>query len=448
MILLQQVMGRTVLTPSLATKRRQRNNMMSCCRSKLGKEEDEAKTIRLKTLQEPTSGGDHHASAAPESVTGKSISMDALPDVVLLKIFGDGYLTCHDLLKCVGLNKFLHHWFHDTNDDEMRPLKDFLWRKILAHESLPGETFQDLQMHFKAWKVYCDELKQTLFQLSGAVDESDDAARVEKCQMFVLEAIRGYTCRVSNSHSWYKHLPTARDNAWFVLFLDLTSNMRFVNDEWIPCTEDDGTRFHYTWTTTEKYRKLYGNFNYGFFYSQRQIFNPRVISNLRGKQIYIPRSACMLVPVTSAVHSYTGFGRYAKALKTAIDSGDPDILDGEMPRGWSFFHHVEGGKLPKGAAADLKAVANAHLAEGDKDSHLDELWRTRFPDFLNEGMTKPNEIEAWASVAMTAQHIRELISIGRALHTVSVNVFGEEFCPPLKTVESSVTPRRDIPKRW
>jgi hypothetical protein len=105
--------------------------------------------------------------------------------------------------------------------------------------------------------------------------------------------------------------------------------------------------------------------------------------------------------------------------------------------------HVDGGKLPKGAAADLKAIVNAYLVGGNKDSRLDELWGTRFPYYsIEDIISKPNDIQTWASAAITAQQIRERVSIGRALHAGSVNVFGEEFCPPLETVESSATPGR------
>ena len=45
----------------------------------------------------------------------------------------------------------------------------------------------------------------------------------------------------------------------FAFKLDLTSGMRLVDGgggtcDWIDYKEEDGTRFHYTWRTTESYR--------------------------------------------------------------------------------------------------------------------------------------------------------------------------------------------------
>ena len=72
-----------------------------------------------------------------------------------------------------------------------------------------------------------------------------------------------------------KHLALSEGTP-FCVFLSPTAGMRAMrgNDgktKFIDYTEDDGTRFHYTWCTTEKYRKSFGHLDFQYGESVQQI---------------------------------------------------------------------------------------------------------------------------------------------------------------------------------
>jgi len=84
------------------------------------------------------------------------------------------------------------------------------------------------------------------------------------------EQIENFVHRVTNSHSWYKHLPATSGSA-FIVYLSPTAGMRTAllrersdnsQAKWRDYTEDDGTRFHYTWCTTSEYRRKFGYLQY------------------------------------------------------------------------------------------------------------------------------------------------------------------------------------------
>lgn len=71
---------------------------------------------------------------------------------------------------------------------------------------------------------------------------------------------------VADSHSWYKHLPRfATRKFWF--FLNPVSGMNCLRDregntEYRERTDDDESKFHYTWMTTADYRARFGILDY------------------------------------------------------------------------------------------------------------------------------------------------------------------------------------------
>ena len=53
--------------------------------------------------------------------------------------------------------------------------------------------------------------------------------------------ISGFVTYVSGAHSWYKHLPMARDGVFFRFRLDLTARLRHNEEGFSPYVRGDGT---------------------------------------------------------------------------------------------------------------------------------------------------------------------------------------------------------------
>eukprot|EP00957_Ditylum_brightwellii_P131728 10046526-Ditylum_brightwellii.AAC.1 len=80
----------------------------------------------------------------------------------------------------------------------------------------------------------------------------------------MAQLIANFIIRVAGHNAWYKHLPITTGVTSFEFYLDLNSRMRWdrKNNKWIEYTKNDGTQFNYTWMTTEKYRRLFGYFDW------------------------------------------------------------------------------------------------------------------------------------------------------------------------------------------
>lgn len=74
---------------------------------------------------------------------------------------------------------------------------------------------------------------------------------------------------VAGAHSWYKHLPVEREVP-FLFFLDPHAGKNLVmtrtGERAMVEITDQSTRFHYTWQTTETYRRRFGHWNYSASY--------------------------------------------------------------------------------------------------------------------------------------------------------------------------------------
>jgi len=70
---------------------------------------------------------------------------------------------------------------------------------------------------------------------------------------------------VAGAHSWYKHLPADR-KVPFVFVLDPTAGKYLVitqtGERAMVEVTDQSNHFHYTWQTTETYRRRFGHWNY------------------------------------------------------------------------------------------------------------------------------------------------------------------------------------------
>lgn len=79
------------------------------------------------------------------------------------------------------------------------------------------------------------------------------------------EQTRAFAEYVTGAHSWYKHLPILPLSP-FVFFLDPNAgrSMVHVSDDAVAFVDnkDDDRGIHYTWQTTESYRRRFGLWNY------------------------------------------------------------------------------------------------------------------------------------------------------------------------------------------
>eukprot|EP00567_Pseudictyota_dubia_P000182 CAMPEP_0197464912 /NCGR_PEP_ID=MMETSP1175-20131217/64270_1 /TAXON_ID=1003142 /ORGANISM="Triceratium dubium, Strain CCMP147" /LENGTH=465 /DNA_ID=CAMNT_0043000915 /DNA_START=60 /DNA_END=1458 /DNA_ORIENTATION=- len=428
---------------------------------------------------------DAAAGLSNENSGDDPLDLSGLPDVVLMKIFGDGYLGVRDVVQCSKANRLLQDWFLHVSihrqegkgnedddhigrakntlwkqlmdreslpgetfndlreqkklDDHIGRAKNTLWKQLMDREGLPGETFNDLIEHIEAWDGYCEELRTNLLQM--ACGEADEIAKMppdeqkEKCHDFLTGAIQNYTKRVCNSHSWYKHLPTAADASKFEVVLNSVARMRYVDGKYIEYQKGDGTEFHYTWTTTKKYREQFGNFEYLHWSEHRPEKNSLRLANREGKTIYIPKYS-----VTAVIHDYSPeWDHYEPALRSAVEARNQDVLLEAMDPSWVFRHHVKGGKLPLEAANDLKAIAKAMITTYGDNTRIEALGEVMRKHFVRrrhcsmKDMPDEEDLCGWAKLAARAQCNRERVAIAEALYDVCVGVYGEEWVPCKKT---------------
>jgi hypothetical protein len=80
------------------------------------------------------------------------------------------------------------------------------------------------------------------------------------------EQVENFVQFVSGAHSWYKHLPLFPPGVPFHFFLDPFSGYDHVvlPDGRLTPQErtETSSRFHYTWMTTEEYRRRFGHLQY------------------------------------------------------------------------------------------------------------------------------------------------------------------------------------------
>jgi hypothetical protein len=88
---------------------------------------------------------------------------------------------------------------------------------------------------------------------------------VKQLPMPTQEQIREFAEFVPGAHSWYKHLDIDPPSP-FVFYLDPNAGraMVHVSDDVVTFVDNTGEseKFHYTWQTTEAYRRRFGFWNY------------------------------------------------------------------------------------------------------------------------------------------------------------------------------------------
>ena len=135
-----------------------------------------------------------------------------------------------------------------------------------------------------------------------------------------LEQISRFAWFVSAAHSWYKHLPPRR-SVPFIFFLDPNAGRNLIQtptgERAMVDVTPDSRKFHYTWQTTEDYRRRFGFWNYfapygsTFYYEtdggvrKTGHFLTRIL-NESGAWVLIPRrvNSAGTAKVNALVHPY------------------------------------------------------------------------------------------------------------------------------------------------
>mmetsp|Transcript_14969 Transcript_14969/g.21387 ORF Transcript_14969/g.21387 Transcript_14969/m.21387 type:complete len:423 (+) Transcript_14969:135-1403(+) len=404
------------------------------------------------------------ANNAPKSALSQ---FETLPGTVLVHIFGQGLLIASDVENCINLSHSTAEWF--KKNSESIPV----WRRFLQEEELEGETYEDWAIQMRPWNTLCTELASAYRLLPSPATGLTIAQ--ENAQENMAQRIANFIIRVAGHHSWYKHLPITTGVTSFELYLDLNSRMRWdrKKKKWIEYTKNDGTQFHYTWMTTEKYRRLFGYFDWRLQDQQyphtagdcdvSRVGVPHAQYD-KQKVIQIPKSfRCRKVQVTSAVHTNSpSYDLYYDVLKTAVEQRDPDFVKGPVPGEcltvFSRRRFQPDGKLPSPAALDLEKIVK-HILKGSPISDLDspesmelgcEIIVSAYPNVAefrdpreiahetmkNAGRSYP--IHAFATLALVAQQWREMIAIGYSLEDLCLQVYGSKLTPPSSIVQRKI----------
>lgn len=134
------------------------------------------------------------------------------------------------------------------------------------------------------------------------------------------EQIENFVQFVSKAHSWYKHLPLFPPGVPFHFFLDPLSGYDHIvlPDGRLRLEErtENSPRFHYTWMTTEEYRRRFGHLQYeaaaGTYFrvqSQGEVreYRNRPVFYTADHMYHIPAEVAEAgtVALTAAIHPLT-----------------------------------------------------------------------------------------------------------------------------------------------
>ena len=119
------------------------------------------------------------------------------------------------------------------------------------------------------------------------------------------EQLINFVEHMASAHSWYKHLANCAPRDFFQVRVSPTAGMRHhVTGRFVDYVEDDGTRFHYTWMTTARYRARFGFLDYEFSGYFDSTAPSATVCTVDGERALLPRALREdLVPVTATVHS-------------------------------------------------------------------------------------------------------------------------------------------------
>ncbi|KAL7564887.1 hypothetical protein ACA910_009378 [Epithemia clementina (nom. ined.)] len=295
--------------------------------------------------------------------------------------------------------------------------------QVLRDECLPGDNIEDFMSHFLKLEEYKKKLVKSLVAIAPGASDQDEQSSKQSVRKFLLEAIGNYACFVSGAHSWSEKLPMGVGEK-FEFFFDLMANWRLINRrEWKKKVQGDGSKFHYTWRSTDEYHSKYGLFryrtSYAYYYycSSDELGGPLKLRDDIHDELYIPRSALgPAVDVTAAVHRYAiAHNLYVHVLKAAVESGRPSIVHEDLqPRMFCYeqrlYKNSKGMRLPSAVAAALETAAIELLGSGG------------------------TEYEPVAERVIIDQQERERLSIALSLRDMCLRNLGKEITPSIEDV--------------
>ena len=211
---------------------------------------------------------------------------------------------------------------------------------------------------------------------------------------------------VTGAHSWYKHL-AAHAYAPFYFFLDPNAGRSMVHVSEGEVTFVDRTdaseKFHYTWQTTESYRRRFGFWNYDAAYGRSFQFSGEggmVDTAGAGQRILAPDEAWLEVPenLTEAGTALVSSLIYSPSWRA--DASDLARRESEARNSFAFLSPRDGlrsdleyiekliGTLPGNIAEPLRALRSLWMDEGFQrekaDAHRaqNEMYRKAFASDL------------------------------------------------------------------
>jgi len=413
--------------------------------------------------------------------------IESLPGDIIIHIFGEGYLTARDIIRCMRLSHSIANWFEGTNGllvqildwGQLQCNEDLLERgKDWDNRMLPTTTtatpttdysMTTLLYQFQRWDVYRKALVERLPTLVQTVSEDFPSSFYSckgddmLCQRFLTGAISRFRDYVCNAHPWYEHLPLCQAYQ-LDFYFDITSNMRQDRDgNWTDIVEEDDVRLDGTWITTFDYRSKFGYFDYcccdprpigdvvtGTISSSSssdntkdtkdgcvELFSQKVYPG----SVYYPRSfRSQPVYVTAAFYkSSLRHYLYNGILEDAIDKEDANRVTEALTYGRimciSSSSISPNQYLPAEAATDLKKIASFLLKE---DVTYDELKELVLEFGTDDDPPDNYDYRAWSNFALRAQSQREHKAITIALYELCLHTYGPRLTPS----------RADVMKRF
>jgi len=169
---------------------------------------------------------------------------------------------------------------------------------------------------------------------------------------------------MASAHSWYKHLANGAPCHFFKVHVSPTAGMRYHDGRYIDYTEDDGTRFHYTWMTTARYRSQFGVFDYDYAEYDESAFGSATVSTVDGERALLPRALREdLIPVTATVHvASLCYGLFNAALE-ALSQEETLMGDYSQLTPSHFTSRMTRRMVKDDDLSDLPLRARAHAEQ-------------------------------------------------------------------------------------
>lgn len=152
------------------------------------------------------------------------------------------------------------------------------------------------------------------------------------------EQIAGFASFVSTAHSWYKHLPLFPPGVPFHFYVNpFSGHDRIVSSDGTVAHRvrtEPSNRFHYTWMTTEEYRRRFAGLDYiagaGSSLAVRgrsgllvQRYDVPVVFSVEGQPFRVPQEVLDTgrVEITGVIHPRTSDMGFSKRIAGFPDTG-------------------------------------------------------------------------------------------------------------------------------